>query len=66
LIVPLEVSLLADIKEIRDLIFDVSKEDHTAMHVKEPSQQDHLPAKLEGVPDQEVDGITPLYVLLII
>lgn len=59
-IVPLEDALLADIEEIPDLIFDVSKEDHTTMHAKEPSRQDHLPAKLEGVPDQEVDGIAPL------
>ena len=59
-IVPLEVSLLADIEEIPDLIFDVSKEDHTTMHAKEPSRQDHLPAKLEGVTNQEVDGNAPL------
>jgi len=59
-IVPLEVALLADIEEIPDLIFDVSKKYHTTMHVKEPSRQDNLPAKLEGVPDQEVDGIAPL------
>ena len=36
-IFPLEDALLADIKEIPDLIFDVSKEDHTTMHAKEPS-----------------------------
>ena len=37
-IVPLEDSLLADIEEIPDLIFDVRKEDHTTMHAKEPSR----------------------------
>ena len=59
-IVPLEDALLEKIEEIPDLIFDVSKEDHTTMHAKEPSRQDHLHAKLEGVPKQEVDGIAPL------
>ena len=59
-IVPLEDALLVDTEEIPDLIFDVSKEDHVAMHAKEPSWQDHLPAKLEGVPNQEVDGNAPL------
>ena len=59
-IVPLEDALLEDIEEIPGLIFDVSKEDQKTIHAKEPSWQDHLPAKLEGVPNQEEDGIAPL------
>ena len=51
-----EHTVLADIEEMPDLIFDVSKEYQTTMHAKVPSQQDHLAAKMQGVLDQLVDG----------
>jgi hypothetical protein len=55
-VVPPEDTVLADIEEMPDLIFDVSKEDQTTMHAKEPSRWDHLPAKIERVLDQSLDG----------
>ena len=51
-----EHTVVADIEEMLDLIFDVSKEYQTTMHAKVPSQQDHLAAKMQGVLDQLVDG----------
>ena len=51
-----EHTILADIEEMADLIFDVSKEYRTTMHAKVPSQQDHLAAKTQGVLYQLVDG----------
>ena len=49
-------TILADIEEMEDLIFDVSKEYRTTMHAKVPSQQDHLVGKMQGVLDQLVYG----------
>ena len=51
-----EHTILEDIEEMPNLIFDVSKEYQTTMHAKVPSQQDHLAAKMQGVLDQLVDG----------
>ena len=51
-----EHTILADIGEMADLIFDVSKEYWTTMHAKVPSQQDHLVDKMQGVLDQLVYG----------
>ena len=42
-----EHTILEDIEEMLDLIFDVSKEYQTTMHAKFPSQQDHLVAKMQ-------------------
>ena len=55
-IVSPEHTVMADIEEMPDLIFDVRKEYQTIMHTKVPSQQDHLVAKMQGVLDQLVDG----------
>ena len=49
-------TVLADIEEMPDLIFDVSKEYQTTMHAKVPYQHDHLASKMKGVLDQLVDG----------
>ena len=38
-------TVLEDIKEMPNLMFDVSKEYQTTMHAKVPSQQDPLAAK---------------------
>ena len=51
-----EHTVLADIEEMPDLIFDVSKEYQKTMHAKVPSQQDHLAVKMQGVLDQLVYG----------
>ena len=51
-----EHNILADIEEMPNLIFDLSKEYQTTMHAKVPSQQDHLVAKMQGVLYQLVDG----------
>ena len=51
-----EHTVLADMKEMPYLIFNVSKEYQITMHAKVPSQQNHLAAKMQGVLDQLVNG----------